>query len=200
LKAVSLMFLLSSVVLAETGYKPLFNGTSLEGWEVDTPGIWHVREGMIVGRHEGLKYNDFLRTRKHYKDFQLRLKFRLLNGAGNTGVQFRSKPLPGSHEVVGYQADIGMDFWGCLYDESRRRRVLAQARPGSLDGLDKAGWNEYVITAQGNRITLDLNGKRTVDYTETESGMELPGFIALQVHSGPGIEVWFKDVMIRELD
>ncbi len=169
-------------------------------WDVDTPGLWQINDGMLVGKHDGLKYNDFLRTRKHYKDFELRVKFRLVNGEGNSGVQFRSKPVPDSHEVAGYQADIGMQYWGCLYDESRRKIVLAQAQAASLGGLDKTGWNEYVITAKGNRITLDLNGKRAVDYTETEPGMDTPGFIALQVHGGPKIEVWFKDVVIRELD
>jgi hypothetical protein len=194
---------LASAAFAETGFTPLFDGKSLDGWEVDTPGIWQVRDGMIVGRHEGLKHNDFLRTRRHYKDFQLRLKFRLVNGEGNSGAQFRSKPLSGSHEVVGYQAAIGMQYWGCLYDESRRRKVLAQAAEANLQGLDRSGWNEYVITARGNHITLDLNGKRTVDYTETEPGMDVPdvpGFIALQVHSGPRIEVWFKDVVIQEFE
>lgn len=191
---------LSAVAAAQSGFNPLFNGRDLDGWEVDTPGLWQVRDGILVGKHDGLKYNDFLRTRKHYRDFELRLKFRLANGEGNSGVQFRSKPVPDSHEVAGYQADIGMQYWGCLYDESRRKKVLAQAPAASLEGLDKTGWNEYVITARGNRITLDLNGKRTVDYTETEPGMDTPGFIALQVHSGPKIEVWFKDVVIRQLD
>jgi hypothetical protein len=122
-----------------------------------------------------------------------------VNGEGNSGVQFRSKPVPGSHEVEGYQADIGQKYWGSLYDESRRKKVLVQASDTSLAGLDRAGWNEYVITAKGNHITLDLNGKRTVDYTETEPGIADTGFIAVQVHSGPGIEVQFREIAIREL-
>jgi hypothetical protein len=181
------------------GFAPLFNGRDLDGWQVDTPGIWSARDGMLVGKHGGLKYNDFLRTGKSYGDFVLRLKFRLVNGEGNSGVQFRSKPVPGSHEVEGYQGDIGQQYWGCLYDESRRRKVLAQPPAEALAGLDKAGWNEYVITARGRRITLDLNGKRTVDYTESEDGIDPSGFIALQVHSGPAIEVQFKDLLIKEL-
>jgi hypothetical protein len=192
--------LLAAAAAAQPGFKPLFNGRDLEGWEPDTPGVWQVRDGILVGRHDGLKYNDFLRTRKHFRNFELRLKFRLVNGEGNSGVQFRSKPVPDSHEVEGYQADIGAQYWGCLYDESRRKKILAQAPAASLEGLDKNAWNEYAITARGNRITLDLNGKRTVEYTEAEAGMDVAGFIALQVHSGPRIEVWFKDVMIRELD
>lgn len=178
---------------------PLFNGKNLREWFSDTPGIWSVQpDGAIVGKHGGLKHNDFLRTRRHYSDFELRLKFRLKDGQGNSGIQFRSKPVPDSHEVSGYQADIGQQYWGCLYDESRRNKVLA-CPPADKLKVDKAGWNEYVITARGARITLDLNGVRTVDYTETDPGIDRTGFIALQVHSGPGIEVEFKDMVITEL-
>lgn len=199
MKTYYLFFALVSTAAAQQGFTPLFNGKDLTGWIVDTQGLWTVRDGMIVGKHDSLKYNDFLRTGKDYKDFELKLKFLLVNNEGNTGVQFRSKPVPNSHEVAGYQADIGVTYWGSLYDESRRRVILAQASEESLAGIDKKGWNEYVIRAEGNHITLHLNGKKTVDYTEKEPGMDVPGFIALQVHSGPKIEVWFKDIQIREL-
>jgi hypothetical protein len=56
-----------------------------------------------------------------------------------------------------------------------------------------------VIRAQGNFISLHLNGIRTVHYIEGEPNIRRSGFIALQVHSGPGIEVAFRDLMIREL-
>jgi hypothetical protein len=188
-------------LVAQDGFRPLFNGKNLDEWIVDTPGLWRVVDGTIIGVSQGLKYNDFLRTRKSYSDFVLKLRFRMIDasGRGNSGIQFRSKPIEGSHEVAGYQADIGQQYWGCLYDESRRKRVLAQAAPDSLAGLDKSGWNEYVVTARGNRITLELNGVKTVDYTETEAGIESSGFIALQLHSGPPLEMHFKDLMIREL-
>ncbi|MBI3667956.1 MAG: DUF1080 domain-containing protein [Acidobacteria bacterium] len=199
MKRVAVCFLIAGSLLAEEGFTPLFNGKDLSGWEVDTPGLWQVRDGMIVGRSSGLKYNDFLRTKKHYADFILKLSFRLINGEGNSGIQFRTEPIPNSHEVSGYQADIGQTFWGCLYDESRRKKVLVQATAESLAKLDKLGWNDYVITARGSHITLDLNGVRTVDYHETEPGMDQTGFIALQVHGGPPMEVQFKDLRIQEL-
>ena len=191
--------LAATAVVAEDGFVPLFNGNDLGGWDTDTPGIWQARAGMIVGKSPGLKYNDFLRTRKSYSDFVLKLSFRLIDGKGNSGIQFRSKAVPNSHEVSGYQADIGEKYWGCLYDESRRNKVLAQASPESLRGLKHDGWNEYTITARGNHITLELNGVRTVDYRESGSGIDSSGFIALQVHSGPPIEVQFKDLRVREL-
>jgi predicted dehydrogenase len=180
-------------------WRPLFNGRDLSNWIVDTKELWSVRDGMIVGRHEGLKYNDFLRTREHYEDFELTLQFRLTDGEGNSGIQFRSEPVPDSHEVSGYQADIGQQYWGCLYDESRRKKVLEGPPEGALAGLDKTGWNEYVVRAQGNFISLHLNGVRTVHYIEPEANIRRRGFIALQVHSGPKIEVAFKNVRLREL-
>jgi hypothetical protein len=179
--------------------QPLFNGRNLDGWVEDTPNVWSVRDGMIVGRHTGQKWNDFLRTRDWYEDFELSLEFRLLNGAGNSGVQFRSVNATQAHELSGYQADIGQQYWGCLYDESRRNRVLAQAPASLLESLNKDGWHTYVIRAQGNHITLTLDGTRTVDYTETEAGIRTKGLIALQVHSGPGIEVWFRNLRLRTL-
>ncbi|MBM3810435.1 MAG: DUF1080 domain-containing protein [Acidimicrobiia bacterium] len=193
--------LLALPLAAEDGFRPLFNGKDLSEWIVGTPGLWRVENGGIIGVSQGLKYNDFLRTRKQYSDFVLKLKFRMIDssGRGNSGIQFRSKPMEGSHEVIGYQADIGQQYWGCLYDESRRKRVLAQASAESLAGLDKTGWNEYTITAQGKRIKLELNGRVTVDYTEIEDGIDTTGFIALQLHSGPALEMHFKDLLIKEL-
>jgi hypothetical protein len=188
-----------AVSLAQDNYKPLFNEKNLDEWNIDTPGLWEVRGGSIVGTSPGLKYNDFLRTKKHYSDFILRLWFRMKDGEGNSGIQFRSRPVTGSHEVSGYQADIGQTYWGCLYDESRRKRVLVAPAPHLLASLDKAGWNEYVITARGKHITLDLNGIRTVDYREPDEGIDMTGFIALQIHSGPPMQIEFKNLRILDL-
>jgi hypothetical protein len=189
----------SSLAQAQHGFQPLFNGKNLSEWIVDTPGTWRVENGTIIGESAGMKYNDFLRTKRLYADFVLRFSFRLKDGAGNSGVQFRSKPVPNSHEVSGYQADIGEKYWGCLYDESRRNRVLAQAPPEALAKVRPDGWNDYVITARGNHITLDFNGVRTVDYRETEPGIDRSGFIALQVHSGPPLKIEFRSLEIQDL-
>ncbi len=180
-------------------WRPLFDGTSLNGWVEDTPNVWSARDGMIAGRHSGQKWNDFLRTKDHFEDFELTLEFRLMNGAGNSGVQFRSEPAQKEHELSGYQADIGENYWGCLYDESRRNKVLVQAPQPAIDKIDKSGWHTYTIRALGRHVTLTLDGMTTVDYTEEDASVLQRGIIALQVHSGPGIEVWFRNIRIREL-
>lgn len=104
---------------------PLFDGKSLEGRERGTS-LWSVCNGMLIDRSDGLKQNEFLATTRSYRDFVLKLTFRLVGGKGNSGVQFQSVRVPGT-EMSGYQAGIGEKYRGCLYNESRRNRVLAQA-------------------------------------------------------------------------
>jgi hypothetical protein len=154
---------------------------------------------MLVGDSPGIKRNEFLATEKRYANFELRLEFRLRDGMGNSGIQFRSKRVADSSEVSGYQADIGEKYWGCLYDESRRNKILVQAPVGLDDVLKKEGWNSYVIRAEGNHITLSVNGRQTVDYREEGSDIAASGIIALQVHAGAPLRVEFKNLRIREL-
>jgi hypothetical protein len=183
---------------AEEGFNSLFNGKDLEGWEGNDK-LWKVENGMIVGDSPGIRKNEFLATKKSYGDFELRLEFRLKGGVGNSGVQFRSKRVPDSTEVSGYQADLGEKYWGCLYDESRRNKVLVQAPEELHKSLKKDDWNLYVIRAQGDRITLSINGFQTVDYREPDDAISREGIVALQVHSGGPLRVEFRNLRIREL-
>jgi hypothetical protein len=196
-----ILLLFATVLSAQDGFKPLFNGKNLDEWIVDTPGLWRVENGVIIGKSPGLKYNDFLRTKRQYRNFVLKATFRMMDesGKGNSGIQFRSKPMEGSHEVIGYQADMGQQYWGCLYDESRRKIVLVEASKAALGTLKKDGWNEYTINARGNRITLELNGVKSVEWVENDPTVEQFGFIALQLHSGPPLEMHFKDLRISVL-
>jgi len=185
---------------AEEGFVPLFNGKDLAGWEGDAK-LWIVEDGMLIGRSSGIKYNDFLATAKTYKDFTLRFQIRLVDGKGNSGMQFRSKRVPPpSHEVSGYQADIAPGWWGKLYDESRRNRVLAGPTDETLKkALKPADWNDYEIVAIGPKITLSLNGVTTVEFTETDEAISREGIFAAQIHSGGPMEVQFKNIRIKEV-
>ena len=180
----------------------LFDGKSLSGWEGNLK-YWSVRDGAIVGRHEGIRHNEFLCTKREFDDFELTLEFRLVGGKGNSGIQFRSKRVPNSTEVSGYQADIGPGWWGALYDESRRNRVLArptgEVHKRMLKALKPDGWNRYVIRAKGNRITLVLNGVTTVEYVEKDPGIRRSGVIGLQIHGGPPMEIHFRNIVLCEL-
>lgn len=178
----------------------LFDGKSLNGWHGNED-VWSVNDGRIVGKHRGRANNEFLSTTDEFGDFILSLRFRLHDGIGNSGVQFRSQRIPNHHEMIGYQADVGEQYWGCLYDESRRRKVLAGPTADVREQAVKpADWNTYVIRCQGLRIILELNGIKTVDYTETDTSLPMRGKIALQIHSHPKpVTVEFADIHLTPL-
>ena len=133
---------------------PLFDGKTFAGWEGDTKKTWRIEEGVIVGGSldEVVPRNEFLCTTKTYGDFELLVKFKLLGDPKqvNAGVQIRTKRIPDHHEVSGYQADIGQGYWGALYDESRRNKVLAAPDPKI------AFATRYVPTMRGLLATYDF--------------------------------------------
>ncbi|MFN0199581.1 MAG: DUF1080 domain-containing protein [Planctomycetaceae bacterium] len=183
----------------EEGFELLFNGKDLTGWEGNFD-LWKVENECIVGDSPGIEHNQFLATKEKFDDFELRLEFRLKDGIGNTGVQFRSKRVEDSTEVEGYQADIGEKYWGCLYDESRRKRVLVQAPDELNDVLKKDDWNTYVIRAECDHVQLSINGFQSVDYVEQEAEIASDGIIALQVHSGKPLKIEFRNIRIKRLN
>ena len=203
LLVVSLGMLLSARGFSADAVK-IFDGKSFKGWEGDTKKTFRIEQGAIVGgtMKEKIPRNEFLCTERNYTNFVLRLKFKLLGGpSANAGVQFRTKRIPNNHEVSGYQADMGdPGWWGCIYDESRRNRVLAKSNIEEVNKvLKRDDWNDYVIRCEGKHIVLAINGLKTVDYTETDPKVEDYGVIAVQIHAGPPSEAWYKDITIEEL-
>ena len=186
--------------VAQERWTSLFDGETLAGWEGSTD-YFRVENGVIVGGtvEADIPQNEFLCLEGEHDDFELELDFRLDEGV-NSGVQIRSQRIPNSHETIGYQADLGDGYWGAIYDESRRNRVLIAPEEGVIEGtLDPLGWNRYRIRAEGPRIQLFINETPTVDYTEPEADIVQEGRICLQIHRGPAGEVRFRDIRIRDL-
>jgi hypothetical protein len=206
-----------------TGFVPLFDGMTFNGWEGDRT-FFRIADGAIVAGSltSDIPANAFLCTTSDYDDFELRLKAKLVGPGDNAGIQFRSRRIANHHEVSGYQADIGTvsrtwfsevigrteatpvpsaksPVWGSLYDESRRDRYLAWALPEDVEPvLNSNDWNELVVRAEGPRIQIYLNGFRTVDYTE-KSHIPRSGVVCLQVHSGAPTEAWHKDISLAPI-
>jgi hypothetical protein len=208
-------FLLSTVLVslplgsptdqATAAAKPvaIFDGRTFEGWEGDLK-IFRIEDGAIVGGSlkDKIARNEFLCTKKAYGDFELRLKVKLLGGdAANAGIQFRTKRIPNDHEVSGYQADVGVGWWGALYDESRRNKVLKGPDQAKMKDVIKNGeWNDYVVRAEGKHIQLWINGVQTTDYIEDDPTVETSGVVCPQIHAGPPSEAWYKDITIVDLE
>jgi hypothetical protein len=179
----------------------LFDGKTFDGWEGNLR-VFHIEDGAIVGGSLEcpVTWNEFLCTKKVYGDFELRLKFKLLGNDANGGVQIRSRRIPKHNKMIGYQADMAEGYWGCLYDESRRKTVLAGPPEANRDKpIRTEDWNDYAIRCEGRRLRLWINGRQTADYTEPDASISQIGVIGLQIHGGPPSEAWYKDIRIREL-
>ena len=185
---------------------PLLDGKTFTGWDGDTNTTWRLQEGAFVGGSltTTVPRNEFIATTRSFTNFVLRLKFKLAGTEGfiNGGVQIRSERAKNPpNEMSGYQVDMGdPEWWGCLYDESRRNKVMAKSDIKEVNKVLKRGdWNEYVIRAEGRRIRAWINGQQTVDYTEADDAIPQFGRIGLQVHGGGKTEAWYKDITIEEL-
>ena len=186
----------------------IFDGKTLDGWDYD-PKVWRVEDGMITGGSttEKIKENHFICTKKNYQNFELKLKIKVggdpKTGMLNSGIQIRSMRVPGGAHMSGYQVDCGAGWFGKIYDEARRNKVIWAPTPEQQAALDKVvdvpGWNEYRIRAEGTRIQTWINGVLCIDFTETDKNIALDGFIGPQVHSGGACLVQVKDVTIEEL-
>ena len=108
--------------------------------------------------------NEFLATTRSYTNLVLHADCKLAGEKCNGGIQIRTQRIPDHHEVVGYQADMSSDidggYWGKLYDESRRKKVLGETlnHAKMLENMNADGWNHYEIRCEGPRIQIFLNG------------------------------------------
>ena len=183
---------------------PLFDGTTLAGWEGDAK-HWRVENGALTGGSltEHVKHNVFLATEKDCADFIVRMMIKL-TGTGrfvNSGFQIRSQRVANTSEMSGYQCDYGEPTWyGCIYDESRRNKLMKQSDMAALRPVIKQDdWNEYIIHAQGRRIRTWINGVQGVDYLEADPKIVQTGKMGIQVHGGGKVLVQVKAITLEEL-
>jgi len=208
--------------LEETGFRQIFDGQSLAGWDCD-PDFWRVQDGAMIGEttasHQP-KQNIFCIWRGGKPgDFELKLQYRLTGG--NSGVQYRSIERPDVAKWVmqGYQADIDaqQQYTGQIYEE-RGRAFLALRGQMSYVGGGKKGsvaslgdpdqlktliknddWNEIHIVARGNTLVQSINGhvmSMLVD-DDTEK-RKLEGLIGLQLHlTSTGMKIEARNIRIK---
>lgn len=199
------LLLVNSFLIAgdEDGFKSIFDGKSFEGWEGNMQMFRIEDEAIVAGTLDAkIPRNEFLCTRKEYDDFELRLQFKLLGEplVSNAGIQIRSRRVPNNSEVSGYQADLAEEWWGSLFDESRRNQVLVRADQAAVKQvLHHEDWNDYRIRCEGRRIQLWINGLPTVDFLESDDDIEPTGIIGLQIHEGGPAEARYKNIRIKEL-
>lgn len=208
---------------AEEGFDVLFNGTldSARGhWrgfkKEDLPAGWTVEDGALLLKGEGA--GDII-TRQSFKDFDLRLEWKIAEG-GNSGIMYRV-----SETGEGTEATYltGPEYQ-LLDDVKAADNKTTMTRAGALYGIYPAPdpspvkpaneWNEARIVVKGNHVEHWLNGQKIVDAeigsddwnqrlaaskfaTWPRFARETEGHIALQDHGNP---VFFRNIRVKRLE
>ena len=190
----------SQSVAAEHGWIRLFNGKDLSGWKAQGTERWVVEDGAILGESTTGKYG-YLTTEKTFSDFVLRVRFKCETD-GNSGVFTRSR-------ITGESPDTGPDIEGMQVEVDRTRDTgglyesggrgwVAQPTPEGERAIKPRDWNELEVTLEGGHIITRLNGVQIVDFHD-QAPRFTEGVIGLQLHTGGGVKVRFKDISIRDL-
>ena len=214
LSTLAFILTLSGLALADhhkskdkDGFYELFNGKNLDGWTInESPASWKVDDGKIVvkGPRSHLFYSGKV-NKANFRNFEARLQVLTKKGA-NAGFYFHTKFQKNGWPKKGYEAQINATQGdpkktGSLYGV---RNVMNTAPHKDEE------WFDYHITVKGKSITMKVNGKTTVEYTEPKDGptkAERGGFdrfldsgtFAIQCHD-PGSEVHIRSVKIKPLD
>lgn len=183
--------------VAETSeWTSIFNGKDLTGWKIHGTEKWNVQEGLLVCESGPDAEYGYLATDKIYKDFELKLEFKQ-DADGNSGVFFRSS-LDGT-KISGWQVEVAPPNHdtGGIY-ESYGRGWLVQIEEDREHFLKMGEWNQMRIRVVGDVVTTWLNGEQMVELQDDKIG-EATGVIALQIHSGGGIKVSWRNLEVQEL-
>jgi len=185
----------------ENGWVALFNGKDLSGWKKNGDEKWIVEKGTILCESTANKYG-YLTTDKTYRDFDLRLKFKG-EAAGNSGLFFHARitgidPEHGP-DIEGMQVEVDPGVGkhtGGLYESGGRGWVAMPKAEGEA-ALKAGEWNDLEVSVRGNHIVVRLNGVQVTDYNEV-SPKFTNGVIGLQIHTGGGVKMRWKDIYVKE--
>ena len=191
------VFCFSATSFSQVKWKSLFDGKTLKGWHTIPGGTWSAANGIITGRNDRSdERHGLLVTDKKYKDFEIKLQFKCIKG--NSGLYFRVDETGGIEGVKGFQAEIAQEeSIGGLYETGGRAWVV-QPRQEDVRKWYKPGtWNTMTVHAKNGNIVVHVNGYKTAELPNDPGRKE--GHIALQLHGSQDMEVYFKDIMLREL-
>ncbi len=186
----------STKTLNNDSKESLFNGKDLTGWTINGTEKWYVENNELICESGPDEEYGYLNTNQKYKNFELSLEFKQ-NAEGNSGVFFRSS-IEGV-KISGWQVEVAPPNHdtGGIY-ESYGRGWLVRI-PDEKENILKMGeWNRLKIRVVDDNVKTWLNEEPMVDFTDEKIG-EGYGFIALQIHSGGGIKIKWKNIDVVRL-
>ncbi|WP_050026129.1 DUF1080 domain-containing protein [Verrucomicrobium sp. BvORR034] len=199
---------LSAVALAEDGWTSMFNGKDLSGWKSneEVPGSFTVEDGKL--KVSGGRAHIFFvgaDGNAKFKNFEFKAKFMTTPGA-NGGIYIHTTYQDKGWPEKGYE---------CQVNATHTDRKKTGGLYAVQDVLDNAPnkdnvWSDYYIKVEGKHITIKIDGKTTVDWTQPDDwdpakslkgmpGRSLSeGTIAIQGHD-PKSVAFYKDLEIKPL-
>jgi len=176
-------------------WKPLMDGTTLDGWHPIGDGKWTVEEGAFVGRANNEKLYGLLVSDKMFKDFSVRFKFKCQTGDSGFYIRTIIEPPEQAH---GLQIQVGPPGSGTggIYESYGRGWIDKPEVEAEKAFMKADDWNEMTISAQGGHVVVHVNGTKSAEIEDDPGRPE--GHLALQMHAGCVMEVRFKDIEIRE--
>jgi sucrose-6-phosphate hydrolase SacC (GH32 family) len=207
----------------EEGFRPIFDGQTLDGWKAADMSFWTIEDGALTAKitpEHPLPANLYLIWQGgELADFELKLQHRFFGSPKlNCGFQFRSRELP-NHDILGYQMDNNLDTpWLVRLYEEHGRHTLAWR--GERTVIDEQGkqtnepiadaqgpaafkledWCEYHLTCVGRKLTLEVNGKLMAEVTDNDPlHFAAQGILGLQLHTGSPTVAQFKDIRLKIL-
>lgn len=189
----------------EDGFVTILGEGKTEGWTIDESWM-KIEDGVLIAGNmdKSIPKTLYAAHDKEYYNFELRAQAKAVGPKQtNGGFQFRSKFEKESGEMSGYQADLGSKYWGLLYDQSRRNRLLNKHETGINleEDINWNEWNDYRVICKDNTIRIYINKKLFSQYTETDEHISrVKGVIGLQLHAGPASLRYYRNIQIKELD
>jgi len=194
--AAIMVFLGLPMAEAAAQEQDLFNGVDLHGWKIHGTELWYVEDGELVCESGPDAEYGYLATDRTFRDFDLTLEFKQ-DADGNSGVFFRSS-LDGTR-ISGWQAEVAPPgLWtGGIYESYGRGWLIKPTQEKDM-ALRMGQWNTMRIRVVGDQVTTWLNGTQMIDLVDPQIG-NAEGVIALQIHSGGGIRVRWRNLRVAEV-
>ncbi|AMV18094.1 DUF1080 domain-containing protein [Planctomyces sp. SH-PL14] len=171
----------------EAGWLSLFDGHTLFGWASNQSEVnWSVKDGTITADSGPI---GLLNTTVPFADFEFRCEFRTAEGA-NSGVFLRTTADPKDLKADCYELNIADEQpEGFLTGSIVGWKKTDEPIKGSGD------WRKFSVTAEGNRVRVQLDGKEIMDFTD-ESAARKSGLLGLQKNKG---KVEFRNLAVKPL-
>jgi hypothetical protein len=189
MKTKILLALLATTLVSYAAPEAIFDGKSLDGWEVKGPEVWTAKDGVLTGTSNEKKQGSILWTEKEYTDFVFECEFKF-EGKIDSGVFLR-------HETdqiqIGISGSLKRDMTASPYI-SKIGKYPVEAK-GVAELLKEGDWNTMKITVKGNVYAVELNGKHVMDYTSDTAKDKGP--IGLQMHPNVKMTIEHRNIEVE---